>query len=176
MAKISRRVNLMVYLIIFRTQINIRTRLSRSRHIEEVCFMPELAFFYSMGFLVSCTLSITLVLRSLRFFRSKELQFLQLNLAQIDFAWNESKGVLCRREDHDQEKDKTQTLRHLIILCLFLCFLSWIGSITLGLLWVSLEKIARPPLQKKIWQSKLVRESLTVNEVQNCIDDFASGS
>lgn len=144
--------------------------------LKRFIFMPELVFFYCLGFLVSCSMSIALVLRSLRFFRSKELQFLQTNLAQIDSAWNESTGTICARKTHDPQKDRAQNLRHLIILSLFLCFLSWVGSVLLGLLWASLEKIARPALQKKIWQSDLVRKPLSATEVQSFIDDFSGHS
>ena len=134
--------------------------------------MPEIAFAYSIGFVVSLVLAIIFGLRLRRKYHSESYLRLQENLKKVQKRWNESEGRIEDYVEGKQEREYHKARVTAMIVCTFAVALSWFGIFALIVVWLSMEVLATSQLERKVKASELIQKDLSAGEVTQILSEF----
>jgi hypothetical protein len=137
--------------------------------------MPELAFFYSLGFLTTLSITVFMLFRLRRRRNSSEIKCLNSNLYKIGLFWSDHQDALLEVKvplEELENKERHDLHRSMLISGLLLSALSWLGAVFFVFIITLLKFLARSKLEKNLFNSQLVTnsDSLSPHDVRRQVD------
>jgi len=129
--------------------------------------------FLFVGILACWVQTILYVIWNSRKNRRNQLHHLHTNLSQIGMSWspNEARFKLANEMDFNQEN--VREFKWFLLAGLVLSVASWLGFLVLAVLIMSLEFLAKPRLEKAVFQSELAKQSpLPLDVIKNIVDSL----
>lgn len=137
--------------------------------------MPELAAMYLAGSILSMIVGILFGLKQRAKYHRPHMIILQKNLNKIGFRWNELNMAVESRvdlpadiDDREYQKARFTSILFTIIAMIF----SWLGSLFLVVIWISLNLLNRSRLEKALLASPLSSSELATDEVKNIFQEL----
>lgn len=134
--------------------------------------MPELAAIFTIGLFCSLLLTLTHYFMVARKVNSAGWIQLQKNLILIGSYWSEARGALEKHEAGLVELDLQRFYRQIWILGGLLVMLSWLGFFLQILIIISLRYFLRSRTELKLFNSILVEQDLTADQVRATLKDL----
>lgn len=139
--------------------------------------MPELAAIGVVGALLTFFLANFNLFIVHRSFSDPKIKALNLNLKKLGWYWSLDQGAPIKIEGTDikelAETDYQKATRGAFIFGTMMIFLSWLGFIILLIYMISVYKIAKSRIEKKVMSSDLVKiEILDLDEIQHLLDQI----
>jgi hypothetical protein len=141
--------------------------------------MPELAAIGAVGAVVTFLLAnfnLYLVHKS---FSDSKIKTLNQNLAKLGWYWSMDQGAPVQIENGtiqtQTEADYKKATRAAFIFGTMMIFLSWLGLLILIIYMISIYKIAKSRVEKKIMSSELVSRDISDTSVIKKLLDQANG-
>ena len=134
--------------------------------------MPELAGFYSAGFLISMVFGVWFGIKQRGRYYSKSYLLLQKNLQRINLRWNDlnlSVEALKREEAPNGgqlAEEYHQAKISMILFIMTTTILSWLGLIFLTVVWISLWLFAKPRIETELFASPLATQELADEDIK----------
>lgn len=137
--------------------------------------MPEIAAIGAVGALVTFLLANINLYIVHKAFSDTKIKNLNLNLEKLGWYWSMDQGAPVKMETGDlkalSEADYQKATRSAFIFGTMMIFLSWLGLIILSIYMISVYKIARSRIEKKIMSSALVQSEIEdLNQIQNLLN------
>lgn len=113
------------------------------------------------------------VLWNARKSRRTQLLCIHRNLQKINLAWSTNEAAIKPAAEVNFKNETLSEHKWFLIAGGVLSFASWLGFLILSVLIISLEYLAKPRLEKAIFQSPLATDpSLTVADVQKLVSEI----
>ncbi|GEM_PF-3178197 len=137
--------------------------------------MPEIAAIGAVGAFVTFLLANFNLYIVHRSFSDTRIKNLNLNLGKLGRYWSMDQSAPVKMETSDfktmSEADYQKATRSAFIFGTMMIFMSWFGLIILSIYMISVYKIARSRVEKKIMSSALVQSELhDLNEIQKLLN------
>lgn len=127
--------------------------------------MPELAAMYLVSAILNLLLMCLHLFLQNRKNHSSQMLNLQTNLAKISLAWSDRRGELVAKTDYDADEDWSRQKRTILVAGFFCALISWPGLFFQLVLMASIRYLARPRLEKRLWESELAKKELSPEQI-----------
>ena len=127
--------------------------------------MPELAFVFIIGVLLSLVTGSCFTYLYLSKYKSPHYIVLQKNLIKINLRWNDLEGCTENFIEEANELEYVKARSTYMIFSLVCVILSWLGFVLLLIMWVSIEKLIKNKIEKEIFASEMVLKDLNSEQV-----------
>ncbi|MNL19872.1 hypothetical protein D3C87_1410960 [compost metagenome] len=93
---------------------------------------------------------------------------------KINKRWNESEGRVEDFIEGKQEREYHKARVTAMVACTFAVALSWFGIFALGVVWLSMEVLAKSNFERKIKDCDLMKKDLSASEVTQILSEIQS--
>lgn len=134
--------------------------------------IPELTAAYLSGMVPAAAMAGTIALVQARKAKSKQTQTLQANLALLSYQWSDRQSAIVMLSERQKEKEAKLAARGNSLMFAFGIFASWLGFLILLLLFVSMNYIAVPRVERRLYESDLANKILAPDQVEAILKEL----
>lgn len=118
-------------------------------------------------------LALGYTLWSVRKSRREQLLCLHENLQKVNLAWSNTEAAIKSATEVDFSSETQKEQKWFLLAGLVLSLASWLGFLLLVILIVSLEYLARPRIERELFQSELAfSKNLSTDHVQKIVNQI----
>lgn len=139
---------------------------------EPWLLVPEFIALF-VGMFACWSLSVAYVLWTRRRSRREQLQRIHENLSKIQMAWSNNDAVIKPASEVNFTIENQREQKWFLLAGTILSVASWLGFLLLVVLIMSLEFLAKPRLERALFESELAKnKSLSPEEVQALVNQL----
>lgn len=131
--------------------------------------MPELAFGYLVGFIITALLVALHVFLQIQKQKSTSMRLVQSNLKKINLFWSESESSIKKYEVDGEKKDFDKCIKSILISGFGFMFLSWLGFLFQFILMLSLRYLAVKRVETNLFESALSKQEHDIPAIQQLV-------